>query len=376
MKQVTKKLLAQVNSAAAVECCFLPKTDSERLSLHRLMKSGEVVEPYCGMYATKDHWKKIWYADRVRHIAHTLAVKHPDWVFTGETAAALWGIDVFSLSNSYYPTIYIDSCRSNHGSKQAKQLCRLHIEGTQNCVSADHGKILILLNDLYTSLCVCAGTLSFRAALPAIDSAVKQKIDLSVLLQFCEKRYAKLRMYKNRTFCFNDDKCLFDNNLYFMNISNADVLSRLKALINFADGRSENPGESFARATMLAFGFAVPQLQVPFANPNDPTNDYRDLRVDFLWQVNEEVIVAEFDGVGKYQIDHRDPKQAKEYDGHRVISHDRDVWFDNFRSEHERERALYSSGVTRVVRFGFGDIANPEKLAGILLSAGVPTVSK
>ena len=69
--------------------------------------------------------------------------------------------------------------------------------------------------------------------------------------------------------------------------------ARAEAVIDFADGLSESPGESFARVQFRALGYPAPQLQVEF-------NDLDGFigAVDFFWPDLD--LIVEFDGRSKY----------------------------------------------------------------------------
>lgn len=66
--------------------------------------------------------------------------------------------------------------------------------------------------------------------------------------------------------------------------------------LDFADGLSDNPGESLSRVAIHAAGLPPPELQVELAarGPDGPG-----IRVDFLWR--RQRLVGEFDGRLKYQ---------------------------------------------------------------------------
>lgn len=372
MKAKTQDLLAQIKAAEDKGQCLIPVTDSDRRALNRLVKSKKIVNPYCGLYADTKEWNRLWYADRVRKVAKTLAIKHPHWIFTGETAAALWGFDVFSPSNTISPQIYLDNEHSNYGIRQLSCLWRESISGKVQRIYNDDRTLPINLNDVYTSLCVCAATLPFRSALPIFDSALKLDTNFEKLYAVCGQNYASMHIRRKVDFLDNYDfQRQYDANPYFMNTNN-NILSRLQTLLRLADPESDNPGESFARATILALGFAEPELQRPFPNPHYPNNRNRDIRADFSW-VNKdgEIIVAEFDGVGKYQLD---DDSSKEYDGHRVMTDNQETLRKAFERERTRELALRNAGVYRIVRIQFINLIHPRQLEQKLESVGVPRI--
>jgi hypothetical protein len=123
--------------------------------------------------------------------------------------------------------------------------------------------------------------------------------------------------------------------------------ARARAAIEAADARSESPGESAARAAMIAAGFDAPELQRVFRD------DLGEMRVDFFWpEVN---VAGEFDGKGKYTRDEfarGDPGEV--------------AWREKRRED--RLRRL----VDGVVRIVWSDVRRPGAMRLLLADAGVP----
>ena len=66
------------------------------------------------------------------------------------------------------------------------------------------------------------------------------------------------------------------------------------------DGRSDNGGESEARAAMLLAGIAAPELQVELARPGNPGY----YLADYGWQMPDgSWMLAELHGLGKFEDD-------------------------------------------------------------------------
>ncbi|ALG85728.1 hypothetical protein [Gordonia phthalatica] len=92
-----------------------------------------------------------------------------------------------------------------------------------------------------------------------------------------------------------------------------------RAAIQYADGRSANPYESWGRAQIIRAGLPVPDLQTHFVLP-DGSNAY----CDYSW---DRKVVAEYDGKRKYWRDLRpgdDPgdvvyREKKREDGLRAL---------------------------------------------------------
>ncbi|MBD7996006.1 hypothetical protein H9639_11925 [Arthrobacter sp. Sa2CUA1] len=138
---------------------------------------------------------------------------------------------------------------------------------------------------------------------------------------------------------------------------------RIRALhvIDFANPRSESPGESYSRALLHRHGFAVPELQHEFTTPAGR------FRTDFFWQ--DQALVGEFDGAVKYGAS----KYGSVKDGPaptiQVPSR------EALLREKRREDAIRATGVG-FVRWTWADVLrppqDPEGLAQILTRAGLP----
>ncbi len=104
--------------------------------------------------------------------------------------------------------------------------------------------------------------------------------------------------------------------------------------LRHADGRAENPGESWGRAQMIDAGLPVDDLQREFVD------DRGELvaRTDFAWG---DVLVGEFDGMVKYQK-HLRPGETP---------------FEAMRREKEREDALRRMGIM-VIRWTWDDLVH------------------
>ncbi len=75
---------------------------------------------------------------------------------------------------------------------------------------------------------------------------------------------------------------------------------RAQVIASYADGLSENGGESRFRAFFIAYGFPVPGLQVEFRDPLDPSQVFR---VDYFWRLEDGTcVIGELDGKGKYTL--------------------------------------------------------------------------
>ena len=128
--------------------------------------------------------------------------------------------------------------------------------------------------------------------------------------------------------------------------------------IAWADGRSENGGESIARATMIELGFVAPLLQVEVFDPMEPDSPKRG---DFGWWLEDgSWVIGELDGIGKYRKD--------DVNGTR---NGLDAAIRALAAERRRESHLCLSG-SKVVRFGMRDVLDTAYFERLLTAAGVP----
>lgn len=455
---------AAENEGSCLMASHLPYRNGVRHSL----KSGDLVEPYYGLYARKLFWLSLTHKKRITHIATRLAqkIKIGVWKFTGETGAALLNFETPSAPDTcgkpikiYVSCPYADKhaaeARSHDSYKSAKrQLRRVQLpdiiededgirleecdfkrekyggkrnanknadNGADNGASNEKPKNLNTTNfghvatleesavksvaSIYNVLFVCAWTLPFRCALPIFDSAARNGVNLEKVYRVCSKFYADYR-YQQEAADFQDLPYFKQKNSLLTYVDESDVLSRLRTLCQLADGKSENGGESLARAAMIELGFVRPELQHEFPNETNPKWPYR---VDFAWKVGGKLIVGELDGADKYlvnagkNIDFTD--NDEKFNGNNEIKRNidtidavsSDISYDTSNNssnsnssnefilrnydrsavirERDRERHLYSCGVDTIVRFDFSHVISPAKLEERLLGAGVPKIT-
>ena len=105
---------------------------------------------------------------------------------------------------------------------------------------------------------------------------------------------------------------------------------------------------------MIEQGFMVPELQVEFPDPVDPT---RRFRVDYLWILADgRRVIGEFDGLAKYE----DKEMTNGRTSERVRA-----------DERQRESRLTLLGMP-VVRLNSADLRRPALFARKLQAAGIP----
>lgn len=287
--------------------------------LYRRYHAGDLARPYPGLFIRAEYWQQFNESEQSLHMARALGDLHPNWVFSGITAAAAHGFDHPRILHRQGLTITLPS----HGSYRPHEKLNIIYSPypREKAVIASG----IPVTNPSRTLLDCGRTIDFVHSLPIFDDAASDGIEEKQILQECAR-------------------------------TTLDC-SRIFKLLRYTDARSENGGESFARAVMIENGFSVPQLQVPFTDPLTG----KQFRVDFLWRTADgRIIVGELDGTAKYV----DPQMT-----------DRKSIQETVQAEREREQALFRAGVTEIVRFTFDDAVRQKPLIAKLRRAGVPCVS-
>ena len=280
-----------------------------------------------------------------------------------------------------------------------------------DCVTEEIKSHLV---DKSTMLFDVANNYSFRFALPIFDSAARDNVNLNRVIEICKSRYCDCKnnlsgvdcnseiannktcangsLHKNqrhytRDYAYLDDLRNYAKtnggtnfSLSFKQIFECEQkkLAKLCKLCFFANGLSENAGESLARGTMINLGFMIPELQREFEIPHVNLK----YRCDFLWSLNNgELIVGEFDGYSKYYIDTDDAQyknvnlNSSEDNKNLFESRNQSVIHKNIDKQAEREVLLMKEcGVNKIVRFNYSDILDPRKLEKKLAAVGVPRI--
>ncbi|KAA8815098.1 hypothetical protein EMB92_10520 [Bifidobacterium callitrichos] len=333
--------------------CAIGDTDAMRRALKRRHKAGELVSPYRNLYISPDYWHRLNACERSLHVVRGLLILHPLWVFAGLTAADVYGFDHSWVLHD--DAVYVadangdgivDRSRLSMGigdagrsvgsdfgghrvtngqglgmaATGAYEIRRLYIPSVNK-----HPVNGITVTDPARTLIDCALCMQFRYALALFDSAARKGVGMASVRDACKGLH--------------------------MDRAPIEMLTR------YADGRSENGGESLVRATIIIGGFALPQLQVEIRDPSYPA---RRFRVDFLWKLYDgRVIVLEYDGMAKYEdVSMTHGRTAKQ-----VLN-----------EQKERDRVLYAAGVTSILHCTYEDVCGSNRLSVMLRDAGVPLI--
>ena len=290
----------------------------ERDRLRRAAAEELVVEPFPKAYARAAYWESLSPKQRLALKARAAQTMHPGWSFAGPTAAVLQGL---AVSNRYLSPLYVAANPSQH---RRNDSCVRHL------LVADDARMAcgnLRLTTLYRTVGDCLRLMDFRSGLAVADSALRVE----------PQEHTALIGGVN-------EAC-----------SRTAGIERVRSLITLADGRSESGGESFARATMLELGLAMPDLQRWYDDPLEPGEGYR---VDYVWDLLGGAVLGELDGNEKYT----NPEMMHGRSVTRVIE-----------DEHRRQSHLVTrDDVRRFVRFGFADVARERGFLELLTASGVP----
>ena len=268
------------------------------------------------MFARVSRWEALTPSARSLHCMRAVQSKHPDWVFSHQSAAVAHGLPI-----------------------PASQLTRLHVRlpATANirrseryvfhaCDGPIERVFGVRVTPLLKTVLDCASSLSFRDGLAVADAALRYYgIERAALVRYVEDEGKGRR-----------------------GVRQARLIAR------HADGLSESWGESAARALMIQLGFALPRLQAEIDLPSELGGIYR---VDFLWVLLDgSYIIGEFDGMVKY----RDAPASRAGESLRALV-----------DERKRESRLTMLQVP-IIRFTFDDLRDPGRFARLLDAFGVP----
>lgn len=332
-KRVEARIMLQFNEAARCGQCMRPASRNDRRALDRVAEdvSGlspvayrrakrepkNYVSPMPGFYLLGSDWIDMDDYDVALQVIRAVASAHPDWTFCSYSAAVLHGLDVpWELLKGIH-VLRQSSCGA-HNSKYI----HWHHAGALEVVRSNG----VRFTDLRETVLACSCDASFELGLGIVDSALRQR-----------------RVTKEQLEVYFD-----------VAGKGRRGISRARATLSYADGRSENGGESRARAVMIEEGFAPHELQVPFADPIDP---FREMRGDYGWRLEDGTwVIGELDGRRKYE----DPEMMNGEDIVGVLLRER-----------QRESRMSAYGV-RIMRFPFSYVVHREKLVYLMQTYGVP----
>lgn len=311
-----KTISTRIGAAHAKRTCLVGTTKADRRALSRRVASGRLRRVFPCMFADATYWDALNPMERTLHIIRTLAIKHPDWVFAGLSAASIHGFDYRWGLHDGNITVLTARRRNDLDSTHVRRVFASH------CTTVVIDGVRV--TNVARTIIDCASRLAFRDALPIFDGAFAAGMTAEQVLAECAR-------------------------------IDSDHTAVLR-LLHYAVSNSENGGESLARGTIIEEGFSVPEIQVTFVDAQTE----KKYRADFVWRLDDgRVIVGEFDGRAKYM----DASMTGGEDPMHV-----------FQDERDREDVLRRNGVTKVIRFTYKDVIGRRVLVQRLIEAGVPRI--
>lgn len=309
------RMLARLTETAKQGALLATHDNTELMWLRRHVGTDDIAEPEPYLFCFQHDWDALTPAERALRTIKGLAEFHPDWAFWGYDAALLWGLEV---PNDLLGPRFLVKTGCSVTLSGGCRLLRPQMAGVLERVDG------VRVTSFWRTVEDCLLRAPFSYGLAIADSALRAKgvsrWDLCERLRAgCEGR----RGYR-----------------------------RAQVIASYADGLSENGGESRFRAFFIAYGFPVPELQVEFRDPLDSSQVFR---VDYFWRLeNGTCVIGELDGKGKYTLQDGGDRGS----------------VDPFVAERQRESHLTMLG-HKVLRFTFDELKNPGKLTEKMRLAGI-----
>ena len=310
------RMLARLAEAGERGALLATHDNAELMWLRRHVGTDDIVEPEPYLFCFQHDWDLLTPSERALRTIRGLAEFHPDWAFWGYDAALLWGLEV---PNDLLGPRFLVKTGCSVALSGGCRLLRPQAAGALERVDG------VRVTPFWRTVEDCLLRAPFSYGLAIADSALRAKgSSRDELRERLRADCGGRRGYR-----------------------------RAQVIASYADGLSENGGESRFRAFFIAYGFPVPELQVEFHDPLDPSNVFR---VDYFWRLEDGTcVIGELDGKGKYTL------QAGE--GRKSV--------DPFVAERQRESHLTMLG-HKVLRFTFDELKDPGKLVEKMRLAGIP----
>lgn len=283
-----------------------------------LMQEELLIRLYNHVYADPVYWNHLDVEARIFQLASAIVAVEPDAIFCGSTAALLYGMgSAYSLLNAVQMLLPRSTRRDTYEFVEYRRW--------------RPGEVWRLgpftLTDPYRTVVDIARTSAFRYALGYVDGLAREyDVDRE-----------ELRAYAQA------------------NCRGLHGISRAFGVFEYMDGRSDNGGESEARAAMILAGVAAPELQVEIARPGSAGY----YLADYGWQMPDgSWMLAELHGLGKFEdetLKDLEHAAAKTY-----------------RAALLRDANLRAMG-HNVIHFKLSDTYDVEEFGAMMRGYGIPT---
>ena len=311
-----------LNAAEERGAWLYTKDKAQASALKRRCKAGDVKEVAVGCFARTSTWQKMKLLPRYMFLLRAVSEALPDCVFCRESAAALYGLEV---SKANMRRVHI--CTSRKAHTESSRLVTRHLVENDDAEEIGGLRATSIARTAFD----CMRAESFCSGLAIADSALRSG------------RIPREELER-----------------YIVAHPHYPGICTARKTIAYADPRSENGGESFARGTMIELGYMIPELQYPLHD--DLSGD--DYRADYLWRIpagNGKVtrVVGELDGAIKYD----DP----DYMSGRSLA-------EVVQDERHRESRV-SLSVSKICRFSLSTVYDRQAFSRLLDAYGIPRVS-
>ena len=312
------KLFFAVLEAHSDARLFVAVDKWEERCAYALMQKGMVTRLYNHVYADPAYWSDLGVEERVFQLASAIAIVEPDAVFCGSTAALLCG-----LGSAHTLLDKVQVLLPRHTRRDTYEF--VDYRRWRASIVWQFGPFK--LTDPYRTVVDIARTASFRYALGYVDGLARE---------YGAER-EELRAYAQA------------------NCRGLHGIARAFDVFEYMDGRSDNGGESEARAAMILAGVVAPELQVEITRPGHAGY----YLADYGWQLPDgSWMLAELHGLGKFEDGAQDEHEhaaAKTY-----------------RAALIRDANLRSLG-HNVIHFKLSDTYDVEAFGAMMRGYGVPT---
>lgn len=316
-KKIDREVELFLSEAESRGACLESVPGHSHRMLETRVRSGLLVSPLPHLYARASTWAALPVTEKTLHIMRGLHVLHPEWILCGTSAAIAYGM---SVSNYLQDPIEVCS-KAGSGSRGSSHILWRHMRGEAPVITNG-----VPVTSLQRTVCDCARVLSFREGLAVVDSCLHQRL-LSP-----EELTSQLEVMRRGRY---------------------HGINQARMTLSHANARSQNGGESIARAAMFELGFETPELQAPLVDPLERRRVYF---VDYRWVLPDgKVVLGELDGGEKYA----DP----------AMNGGNPLWA--MRHERRRESRI-SVNRPAIMRFSLEEVGDTAYFNALLETYGVP----
>ncbi len=295
---------------------------NERAEFFNEIRRARFAKIFRGIYMESGVWDSadvdLQYLSKVKAVAER---DRTDDVFSHQSAAALWQLPWI---DGWPEKVHVTGKRAE-GGRSNKSVFR-HVTGVPEQFEVIEGLAVTTLSRTVVDL---ARRCTFRQAVVVADAALRR---------------TDHPIHELPSTSLNREELLGE----LQNIPPRQGVRKARAVIEFADGSADRPGESLSRVGMRAAGLPIPQLQARITGASGKT-----WTVDFYWP--EFGLAGEFDGRVKY----KDPEFLRGRSPEQALA-----------DEKEREDDIRATGI-RVSRWGWELALSPMLLRHHLILAGL-----